>query len=108
MTASSLIDSLAGRGLVLSIEGTRIQASPKRLLTDQDRRLIRQFRDDLLTLLSKGVAAKTYEEAERDAIRKEPLIASSPDIRFHDELRLLADFVETNVGPSHKCNRRHL
>ena len=86
MTASSLIDSLAGRGLVLSIEDARIQVSPKRLLTDQDRHLIRQFRVDLFDLLSRGVAAKTCEEAEREAIREEPLTAPSPDIRFHDEL----------------------
>jgi hypothetical protein len=86
MTALSLIDSLAGRGLVLSIEGTRIQASPRRLLSDQDRHLIRQFRDELFSLLSEGMAAKTSEEAEREAIREEPLVGSSPDIRFHDEL----------------------
>ena len=82
MTASSLIDSLAGRGLVLSIEGARIQVSPKRLLTDQDRHLIRQFRDDLFALLSRGVAAKTCEEAEREAIREEPPTAPSPTSGF--------------------------
>ena len=78
-----LIDSLAGRGLVLSIEGTRIRVSPKRLISDHDRYLIRHFRDELFTLLSEGMAAKTSEEAEREAIREEPLVGSSPDIRFH-------------------------
>ena len=65
MTASSLIDSLAGRGLVLSIEGTRIQASPKRLLNDQDRLLIRQFRDDLFVLLTEKEASQPREQEEK-------------------------------------------
>ncbi|MGO9601557.1 MAG: hypothetical protein ACLP7Q_26555 [Isosphaeraceae bacterium] len=65
MTASSLINSLAGRGLVLSIEGTRIQASPIRLLNDQDRHLIRQFRDDLFVLLTEREASQRREQEEK-------------------------------------------
>ncbi|MGO9598368.1 MAG: hypothetical protein ACLP7Q_10295 [Isosphaeraceae bacterium] len=72
MTASSLIDSLAGRGLVLSIEGTRIQASPKRLLNDQDRHLIRQFRDDLFVLLTERETSQPREEEERTPWEQTP------------------------------------
>ena len=86
MPALRLMNALAGRGLSLSLEGTRLRVAPAGLLTDQDRHLIRQFRDDLFALLSRGVAAKICEEAEREAIREERLTAPSPDIRFHDEL----------------------
>ena len=79
MTASSLIDSLAGRGLVLSIEGTRIRASPKRLLTDQDRRLIRQFRDKLLVLLTEREASQPREQEEKTPW--EPTPSPLPDQR---------------------------
>ena len=78
MTASSLIDSLAGRGLVLSIEGTRIQASPKRLLTDQDRRLIRQFRDKLLVLLTEREASQPREQEEKPPWEQTPLPLPDP------------------------------
>jgi hypothetical protein len=64
MTTSSLIDSLAGRGLALSIEGARIQASPKRLLNDQDRHLIRQFREELFVLLTAREASQPRERNE--------------------------------------------
>ena len=79
MTASSLIDSLAGRGLVLSIEGARIQASPKRLLTDQDRHLIRQFRDDLFVLLTEREASQAREREEEKPW--EPTPSPLPDQR---------------------------
>jgi hypothetical protein len=56
MAAQSIIDSLAGRGLVLSTHGARVVAWPASLLTDEDRELIRRSRDDLFALLSSGQA----------------------------------------------------
>ena len=61
MPALRLLNALAGRGLSLSLEGTRLRVAPAGLLTDEDRHLIRQFRDDLFALLSERARTRPSE-----------------------------------------------
>ena len=61
MPALRLMNALAGRGLSLSLEGTRLRVAPAGLLTDEDRHLIRQFRDDLFALLSERARTRPSE-----------------------------------------------
>lgn len=61
MAASTLIDSLAGRGIKLSIEDARLSVAPASLLTDEDRRLIRRFRKELFALLSARAGTRPGE-----------------------------------------------
>jgi hypothetical protein len=61
MTALALIAHLAGRGLMLSIEGARLRAAPASLLTDEDRRLIRRSRKELFALLSERARTRPSE-----------------------------------------------
>ena len=42
---------LEERGLTLEIEGDYLSVGPKELLTDEDRSLIRRYRDDLVAIL---------------------------------------------------------
>ncbi len=57
VTPESLIASLGERAITLNAVGGQLKATPARLLTDDDRALIREQRDALLALLTTPAAA---------------------------------------------------
>lgn len=66
MTASRFLNSLARRGFVLMIAGAKLRVSPASLLADQDRELIRQFRHDIIALLSDSKVAGACQENDKE------------------------------------------
>src|SRR5215468_4021001 len=56
MNATSLIESLAARGISLSPNGESVRVMPASALTDDDRRAIRDHKQEILLILRSGPA----------------------------------------------------
>jgi hypothetical protein len=80
MDTYELLESLARRGMSVSVEGERLKATPASLLTDEDRRLIQQYKAELVELLSESEAEVTDSPTEPQvAVRLSPFMYQRPE-----------------------------
>jgi hypothetical protein len=65
VTATELLADLARQGFTLAAEGDRVRVRPANRLTDALRQVIREHRDQLLSLLAAG---GTWDQTEADRL----------------------------------------
>jgi len=83
VNAQTLIDTLTRKGLHLALRGDRIGVQPRELLTDEDRRLILDHRDDLIALLA-PVDTKALGAGWRGSCHELGALAGWPHLPFAD------------------------